>query len=42
MVFVVIIGIWFRLIVDDDDRTLYAVSEQLHNILIEPGAYLDC
>jgi hypothetical protein len=21
---------------------LYAVSEQLHNILIEPEAYLDC
>jgi hypothetical protein len=41
MVFVVIIGIWFRLIVDNDDRTFYPVSEQLCNILIEDGAYLD-
>jgi hypothetical protein len=31
----------FRLVIGNDDRTLYIVLEQLRNIPIKPGAYLD-
>jgi hypothetical protein len=39
---VVLIGIWFRVVVGDNYRTFYAMSEQLRSIPIELMAYLDC